>query len=736
MPDSAAVRPLVGVVVLTQGDRPDELARGIESVLAQEDVELDVVVVGNGWQPTGLPAGVRGIGIETNVGIPAGRNRGAAAVSGRFVFFLDDDARIPSRTFLVDAIALLGRNPRIGLIQPRLEGLDGVEPPLRWIPRMRKGDRHDSSVVFSCLEAAVLLPRDVYDRAGGWGDEFFYAHEGIELAWRVWDQGRVAWYAGDLVAEHPVVHPTRHTDYYRLNARNRVWLARRNLPLPLVPLYVGSWTAVTLLRWWRMPNALRAWFGGWADGRGSVAPCRGTRSPAWRAPAALPLSEPLSSAVRVEVMPFLSDARKAVRLLRRTVATRSASRELSRTLSSRPTIEAGRYKIAVCFADGNVNMYQIRQWYKPLAVLAERWPVLVLSRGATAAATLLEESPLPVAYVRTVVALEQTLAEQDIRIVFYVNQNARNFQMFRYGRRWHVFINHGESDKMYMTTNQFKAYDYSLVAGDAAIARLGRALWDYDLDKRAIPIGRPQADHFSGTLPYTPDERTVVLYAPTWEGDRASAAYGSIATHGVALVRALLATGTHRVIFRPHPRSGVVDAAYGAAKKEIVAMIADANNRDAGAHHIYDDGPELGWQLSAADVAVVDISAMVYDRLATGKPLLVTRPTDPSASVDSEGYLTACEWLTAEAAPRIVEEADRLLHDEETVSRIDFWSRHYFGDPTPGEATRRFHAAVEHLMDEWERSAALHDDDGVNDQVRRDTGRSLSSLDESDDDDD
>ena len=28
--------------------------------------------------------------------------------------------------------------------------------------------------------------------------------------------------------------------------------------------------------------------------------------------------------------------------------------------------------------------------------------------------------------------------------------------MFRYGRMWHVFINHGESDNMYMTTNQFK----------------------------------------------------------------------------------------------------------------------------------------------------------------------------------------------------------------------------------------------------------------------------------------
>jgi len=71
---------------------------------------------------------------------------------------------------------------------------------------------------------------------------------------------------------------------------------------------------------------------------------------------------------------------------------------------------------------------------------------------------------------------------------------------------------------MYMTTNQFKAYDYALVAGDAARERLSRVLWDYDIDQRTIEIGRPQADYYAGDLPYTPDERTVVLYAPTWEG--------------------------------------------------------------------------------------------------------------------------------------------------------------------------------------------------------------------------
>ena len=97
-------------------------------------------------------------------------------------------------------------------------------------------------------------------------DPFFYAHEGIDLAWKVWDQDRRVWYAGDLLAEHPAVSPTRHAYYYRLNARNRVWLARRNLPAVLVPLYVGSWTGIQLLRWFRKPAVLKAWFGGWMEG--------------------------------------------------------------------------------------------------------------------------------------------------------------------------------------------------------------------------------------------------------------------------------------------------------------------------------------------------------------------------------------------------------------------------------------------------------------------------------------
>lgn len=360
------------------------------------------------------------------------------------------------------------------------------------------------------------------------------------------------------------------------------------------------------------------------------------------------------------------------------------------------------------FADTRVNLYQIRQWYAPLAELHKRWPVTIIGRSPGTTLSLWDEAPVPTVYLRKVVDLEQFVAENDVQIVFYVNQNSKNFQMFRYGRMWHVFINHGESDKMYMTTNQFKAYDYSLIAGEAARERLTRKLWNFDVDAKTIQIGRPQADHFAGELPYTPDDRTVVLYAPTWEGDRDAASYGSIASHGVELVRTLLATGSHRVIYRPHPRSGVINPEYRAANEAIIAAIASANASDLTAQHIFDNGPTLGWQLAAADVAITDISAMVYDRLAVGRPLIVTRPASERADVDESGYLGACEWLRSDEAANIVSIVDRVQHSEEARASLEFWVSKHFGDTTPGAATARFHAAVESLIAEWERHEAVH----------------------------
>jgi hypothetical protein len=428
---------------------------------------------------------------------------------------------------------------------------------------------------------------------------------------------------------------------------------------------------------------------------------------------------------------LIDDARTARKVVLNGVRARRARHEAERVSDAMARPEPGRIQVGVYFADTRVNLYQIRQWYAPLAELAKLHGVAIIARSPGSYLTLLQEAPVPVLYLRTVTDIEGFLAEQDLTQMLYVNQNVKNFQMFRYGRMWHVFINHGESDKIYMTSNQYKAYDFAFVAGQAALDRLGTKLWNYDLATRALPIGRPQADHLADRVPIERDDRTVVFYAPTWEGDRPTMAYGSIASHGVAIAQAVLASPNHRLIYRPHPRSGVNSREYREANETIQSLIADANATDPSAGHLFDTGGELGWQIGLADVQITDISAMVYDRLATGKPLVVTRPASPTAQVDESGFLGSAEWLSVDDLSDTLGFLDSVINDEGSRANLEFWARHHFGDTTPGAATARFHAAVEKLIALWTEHAAKHLDEpsGESDPLDDEDDESLPQAD-------
>ena len=62
-------------------------------------------------------------------------------------------------------------------------------PPRDWVPRLRVGDRTRSGDVTAVWEGCVAIPRAVFEQVGGWPAEFRFAHEGIDLAWRVMDIG-------------------------------------------------------------------------------------------------------------------------------------------------------------------------------------------------------------------------------------------------------------------------------------------------------------------------------------------------------------------------------------------------------------------------------------------------------------------------------------------------------------------------------------------------------------------
>lgn len=375
------------------------------------------------------------------------------------------------------------------------------------------------------------------------------------------------------------------------------------------------------------------------------------------------------------------------------------------------TLPDDHFQTLVYYADGPVNLYQIRQWYEPLRLLDAEAPVLIVCRSATAALDLLDEAPLPVAFAPRVEDLENLVDRQRFSMALYVNQNTRNFQMMRSNTLLHVFISHGESDKSYMVSGQTKCYDYAFIAGQAAADRLAEHLINYDVATRTIRIGRPQLDNLpKATGPVLPaDDRTVVFYAPTTEGDRPSMRYSSLASHGVAMMRELLASPRHRVIFRPHARTGLFSDDHTAARDQIFAMISAANAADPTAHHIADDTPTFDWQLQAADMCIADVSAVVMDWLTTGKPIVVTQPPGSAAPVPTEGFIASVDLLQTKQAGRIIELLDSVAGDEALAEQRRSWTHHYFGDTTPGAATQAWLEACRRIRAEHHRAIVGHD---------------------------
>ena len=107
----------IAVVVLTQGTPPTELARAIASVRAQQGVDPELVLVVNGAAPPQVDRPDQLIVLPENVGIPGGRNIGAAAADARLIMFLDDDAELLDPDCWLQSST--GSKPTLGLVQCR-----------------------------------------------------------------------------------------------------------------------------------------------------------------------------------------------------------------------------------------------------------------------------------------------------------------------------------------------------------------------------------------------------------------------------------------------------------------------------------------------------------------------------------------------------------------------------------------------------------------------------------------
>lgn len=253
----------IAVVVLTQADRPAELARALASVRAQQLVDAQLVLVANGALVPEYVWSDRLVVLPENVGIPGGRNVGAAAADARLVMFLDDDAELLDPRLLAEVVTRFRADPGLGAMAIRLVDEHG-RTQCRHVPRLGVRSAERSGPVTHFIGAACVVRASTFASMGGFDPRFFYAMEESDLSWRLLENDWSIWYSADLTAFHPRTLPSRHQRHALLTARNRLWAAWRSLPAPVLAAYLLTWTILAVTRGAQVADVLAGYREAWS----------------------------------------------------------------------------------------------------------------------------------------------------------------------------------------------------------------------------------------------------------------------------------------------------------------------------------------------------------------------------------------------------------------------------------------------------------------------------------------
>ena len=211
--------PRVSVVVALW-NRAELTLCALRSVVAQDNVSLDVVLINNGStdETPLLLERLEGPAIltnATNLGFTLAANQGARAARGELLLFLNSDAVLHPGA-VRGLIGTLERSTTIGAVGGKLIWPDGrlqeaggvVWRDGSYDTCGRGGDpaapehSRERDVDF-CSGAMLLTPRDLFFRLGGFDARYKPAYyEDVDYCVRLWRNGLRVVYTPDAVATH------------------------------------------------------------------------------------------------------------------------------------------------------------------------------------------------------------------------------------------------------------------------------------------------------------------------------------------------------------------------------------------------------------------------------------------------------------------------------------------------------------------------------------------------------
>ena len=351
--------------------------------------------------------------------------------------------------------------------------------------------------------------------------------------------------------------------------------------------------------------------------------------------------------------------------------------------------------IALYFADGPQKLYQLTQWLPVFEANPDMTTIVVVRHIETYRA-LLGITSLRVLLVPRYEILMALYDRADFHAVIYVNNGWTNFQSLSFQQAVHIHVNHGESDKICMVSNQAKAYDKVFVAGEAAVRRHAAALAWFD-PTHLVRVGRPQLDLPVPSAVAAFDGSTIT-YAPTWEGEDDANNYTSVDRYGARIIAAALAQPGARVLYKPHPRVAISDdAGVSKGHQQILRAMDQAIASDpARGHSVLMTADVLG-VIRDTDVMIADVSSVSLDHLylRPDSPLALTdRRTDRARLLEDAPVASGAYIVDESTIGTLGPDLASILADDHLHAKRYELRDFYFGGLAAGQSTEHFWAEL------------------------------------------
>ncbi|RDL02962.1 hypothetical protein DER30_4501 [Streptomyces sp. HB202] len=267
------------------------------------------------------------------------------------------------------------------------------------------------------------------------------------------------------------------------------------------------------------------------------------------------------------------------------------------------------------FSGSNESAYQGNMWLETMSRVEGRPLIIMRERGLV---PQLAETSVPVICVPAGTHL-MNLDLSTVRVCLYPANVGKNIHILRVPTMKHVFIGHGDSDKLASVNPFSKVYDEVWTAGRAGRDRY--ALADVGIrDEDIVEVGRPQLEPIKSWTGTVKNPIPTVLYAPTWEGWDDNPGNTSLLLAGENIVRRLLnAADPVRIIYKPHPFTGIRSAKAKAVNARIRAMLEKAAAERAAEPRWAKEASSAAAGQSAAKAELARIEARLAQLAATGR---------------------------------------------------------------------------------------------------------------------